>query len=88
MESGSGKGSYSAVDDILEKKIEDVVNLLGSTERGKSTLYEDILFIVERCLIKIALRRSEGVKTSAAAFLGINRNTLHKKMDQLSIKRD
>lgn len=74
-----------AVEIILEKKIEDIVNLLGSIEKGKSTLYGDVISLVERCLIKIALRRCENIKTSAASFLGINRNTLHKKIDQLSI---
>lgn len=77
---------YSVVEDILEKKIEDIVNLLGSIDKGKSTLHEDVMSMVERCLIKIALRRCDDVKTSAAGFLGINRNTLHKKMDELNIK--
>jgi DNA-binding protein Fis len=76
----------SAVEDILEKKIEDIVNLLGSMDKGKSTLYGDILSIVEKCLIKIALRKCDHIKTSAANFLGINRNTLHKKMEELGIK--
>ncbi len=79
------KSSHSAVEGILEKKIEDVVNFLGSTDGSKSRLYDDILAMVESCLIKIALKRSNNVKTSAAAFLGINRNTLHKKMEQLDI---
>jgi len=77
--------SCSVVEGILEKKIEDIVNFLGSTENSKSRLYDDILATVERCLIRIALKRSNNVKTSAATFLGINRNTLHKKMEQLDI---
>jgi DNA-binding protein Fis len=79
------KSSCSAVEGILEKKIEDVVNFLGSAENSKSRLYDDILATVERCLIRIALKRSNNVKTSAAMFLGINRNTLHKKMEKLDI---
>ena len=82
----NSKAPCSEIEDILEKKIEDIVNLLGSVGKGKSTLYEDILSMVERCLIKIALRKCGEVKTSAAVFLGINRNTLHKKIDQWSIK--
>ena len=31
-----GAKSSSAVEEILEKKIEDIVNLLGATERGKA----------------------------------------------------
>ncbi len=84
-ESRDRKDSCSAIEEILEKKIEDIVNILGSMDKGKSTLYDDVLTIVERCLIKIALRRCDNIKMSAAGFLGINRNTLHKKMDQLSL---
>lgn len=62
-----------------------MVNFLHSAENSKSQLYEEILALVERCLIKIALKRSNNVKTSAATFLGINRNTLHKKMEKLNI---
>jgi DNA-binding protein Fis len=85
-ESADDRVPYSVVEDILEKKIEDIVNLLSSIEKGKSTLYADVMSLVERCLLRIALRRCEGVKTSAAGFLGINRNTLHKKMEELNIK--
>jgi DNA-binding protein Fis len=79
------KNSCSAVEGILEQKIEDVVNFLHSAEGAKSRLHNEILAMVERCLIKIALKRSNNVKTSAATFLGINRNTLHQKMEKLDI---
>lgn len=79
------KNSCSALDGVLEQKLEDVVNFLHSAEGAKSQLYDEILAVVERCLIKIALKRSNNVKTSAAAFLGINRNTLHQKMEKLDI---
>jgi Fis family transcriptional regulator len=83
-----GAKSSSAVEEILEKKIEDIVNLLGATERGKSTLYEDVFTLVERCLFRIALKRCNHVQTSAAVFLGINRNTLHKKIVQLDLEEN
>lgn len=83
--SGEVKASSSAVEGIMEKRLEDMVNFLHSAEGSKSQLYDDILALVERCLIKIALKRSNNVKTSAAAFLGINRNTLHKKMEKFCI---
>ncbi len=80
------KPSCLAVEVLLEEKIEDVVNFLGSSEVSRSQLYDDILALVERCLIRIALKRTNNVKTSAAAFLGINRNTLRKKIDLLDIQ--
>jgi DNA-binding NtrC family response regulator len=42
--------------------------------------------MIERSLIKIAMRRSNNIKTSAADFLGININTLHNKINKLEIK--
>ncbi|HCX01005.1 MAG TPA: hypothetical protein DHO02_01005 [Syntrophaceae bacterium] len=44
--------------------------------------------IVEKGLFKIALRRSSYVKSTAAAFLGINRNTFTDKMAKLGIDCD
>ncbi len=73
------------VESVIEKTLEDLTLFLGTNDKAKSTLYGEIMEMVERSLIKIALRRSNNVKMSAAAFLGINRNTLHKKIEQLNI---
>jgi len=43
-------------------------------------VYDEVLSMVEKALIKIAMRRSNNIKTAAADFLGINRNTLHSKI--------
>lgn len=75
------------VEDIIGKELEDIVTLLCSVSTEKSKLYEEIISMVERGLIKIALKRSNNVKITAADFLGINRNTLHKKMGKLGINR-
>ncbi|GIW44445.1 MAG: acetoacetate metabolism regulatory protein AtoC [Candidatus Binatia bacterium] len=48
-------------------------------------LYSWMLQRVERPLIELALERTGGNQLRAAALLGINRNTLHKKMRQLHI---
>lgn len=77
--------SFTVVEDIIGEKLEDIVTLLCSTDTEKSRVYEDVLSMVERSLIRIALERSSNVKTAAANFLGINRNTLHKKIDKLGI---
>ena len=77
---------FPVVEDIIEEKLEDIVTLLCSTDTEKSRLHEEILSIFEKSMIKIALKRSNNVKTAAADFLGINRNTLHKKMGKLGIK--
>ena len=41
--------------------------------------------IVEKGLFKIALKRSNNVKSAAATYLGINRNTFQNKMEKLGI---
>jgi DNA-binding protein Fis len=49
-------------------------------------LFHDVISIVERILIKIALRKTNSVQVAAAQFLGINRNTLRKKIKDLKIE--
>jgi DNA-binding protein Fis len=76
---------YAAVEEIMEKKLEDIATILSSSGDRKSKLYEEVMNMVEKGLFKIALRRSNGVKSSAAVFLGINRNTFTDKMAKLGI---
>lgn len=76
------------VEGILEKKLEDITTVLASGLDGRSRLYEDVVAMVERSLFKIALRRSQFVKTAAAVYLGMNRNTFQKKMLKLGVSAD
>jgi DNA-binding protein Fis len=52
----------------------------------KSGLLDDIVALVEKILIQSALERVNYVQVAAAQLLGINRNTLRKKMKDLKIK--
>lgn len=79
---------FATVEDVMEKKLEDIATILFATVGGKSKLYEDVLTIVERSLFKIALRRSNNIKSAAATYLGINRNTFQNKMVKLGINGD
>ena len=76
---------YAAVEEIMEKKLEDIATILSSSGSRKSKLYEEVMNMVEKGLFKIALRRSNFVKSSAAVFLGVNRNTFTDKMAKLGI---
>ena len=80
--------SFPMVENIIERRLEEIVTILSTETNSKSALYEDILSMIERILIRIALKRSNNVKTAAAAFLGINRNTLHSKINKLHILSD
>ncbi len=50
-----------------------------------SGLYGQILAEVERPLIQVTLRHTSGNQIKAAAILGVNRNTLRKKIRELNI---
>jgi two-component system nitrogen regulation response regulator GlnG len=49
-------------------------------------LYDRVLAEVERPLIQQALTATKGNQIRAAAVLGINRNTLRKKIQTLGIR--
>jgi Fis family transcriptional regulator len=51
-----------------------------------TSIYEMVLRNIEKPMIETVLGRAEGNQTLAAEMLGINRNTLRKKMQQLRIK--
>jgi DNA-binding NtrC family response regulator len=50
-----------------------------------SKLYDYLVGGVERELIEQVMRQSDDVKVTAADRLGINRNTLHKKLEQFAV---
>ena len=62
----------------------------GMTLAGESAnnLYERIVPLVERELLQQVLRSCQGVQTKAAVRLGINRNTLHKKIEEFGLEAE
>ena len=51
-----------------------------------TSIYDMVLKNIEKPLIETVLGKAEGNQSLAAEMLGINRNTLRKKMQQLRIK--
>ncbi len=60
--------------------------LLDLDGEPPSGVYDMVLACVERPLIEKMLSYAEGNQTRAADFLGINRNTLRKKMARYGIQ--
>lgn len=85
QQSHKADSTLPGIDEVFEKKLEELVILLSSGKGSKSQVYNEILTLVERGLIRIALKRNKNVKSAAAAFLGIHRNTFQKKMTKLGI---
>jgi DNA-binding protein Fis len=83
-----GKTKTSLLDEILEEKVSEVLNKIDPDVESKTKMgvFDDIIAVVEKILIKSALERMGHVQTAAAQFLGINRNTLRKKIKDLKIK--
>ena len=54
-------------------------------QESAHAIYRQVLSQVERPLIETVLRRTAGNQIRAAALLGINRNTLRKKISDLAI---
>jgi len=68
---------------ILEKNLEDITAILCQPGMNKSRIYDEVLEMVDRSLLRISLRRTNQIKSAAASYLGINRNTLQKKLMKL-----
>ncbi len=50
------------------------------------SIYDMVISSVEKPLIEVVLHRVEGNQTQAAQLLGLNRNTLRKKIKAYGIK--
>ncbi|HZZ44731.1 MAG TPA: sigma 54-interacting transcriptional regulator [Tepidisphaeraceae bacterium] len=72
--------------ETLTKKLAD--QAIGEYEMREGEIYSLVLDQIEHALIERALNKCGGVKTKAADFLGINRNTLNKKVKDLGIEAD
>jgi two-component system nitrogen regulation response regulator GlnG len=79
-----GQGVTLSFESFLEEKLIDLVDRLGGLEQGD--IYAMVMQRVEKPLITLVLRKTEGNQVRAAGLLGINRNTLRKKIKELGIK--
>ena len=68
----------------LDKSIKQYVGVMD--EKNNGHLHELIIGGIEKPLVEIVLKETNGNQTQAANILGINRNTLRKKIVEYGIK--
>ncbi len=79
--------SNVTLEDYVESKFSEFVRAMKAS--SARSLYATLIRAVERPLIELALRETHGNQIQAAQLLGLNRNTLRKKISKckISIKR-
>ena len=84
--SGPPPAAAGTLEQLVEQKLAECVRGLG--RRESANLYDLLIGLVERPLLRAVLRETGGNQLRAAALLGINRNTLRKKLRQLGLTAD
>ncbi len=69
--------------ELMKAKVFNLINSVDEVHAGG--IYDIVIKKIEKPLIEATLEITKGNKKKAAAVLGINRNTLSKKMEELGI---
>ena len=66
----------------IEECVRESLEVYFKDLRGvePAAMYEMILRVVEKPLFDVVMQHAEGNQSRAAEWLGINRNTLHRKL--------
>ena len=76
----------ASLEEIIERKLVECVR--GLREHASANLYDLMVGLVEKPLLRAVLRETGGNQVRAAQILGINRNTLRKKLTEHGIDPD
>jgi two-component system nitrogen regulation response regulator GlnG len=79
----NGTGQNPGLEEYIELKLGEFVK--GMKSSSARNLYHMFISAVERPLIALALKETNGNQIQAAQLLGVNRNTLRKKITELRI---
>jgi Fis family transcriptional regulator len=72
--------SKDSIQDVVKKSLEKYFKDLG--EQHPTNVYEMVVFTVEKPILEAVMARACDNQSLAAEMLGINRNTLRKKLQQ------
>ena len=75
--------SKETIQEVVKKSLEKYFRDLG--EQHPSNVYDMVVLTVELPVLEAVMARAEGNQSLAAEMLGINRNTLRKKLQQHSL---
>ena len=75
----------SSIDDVVTKSLERYLKDLDGME--PQPIYEMVISAVERPMLEVIMRYAENNQVRASEMLGINRNTLRKKLQSHGIDR-
>ena len=78
-QSSGNKGTSASLDGLIRMRVADFVDKLDDSSNHIG-LYYRVIESVERPLVEETLRHVGGNQTKAGKLLGINRNTLRKKL--------
>ncbi len=72
--------SKDNIQEVVKKSLEKYFKDLG--EQEPSNVYDMVILTVEKPILEAVMARADGNQSQAADMLGINRNTLRKKLQQ------
>jgi two-component system, NtrC family, nitrogen regulation response regulator GlnG len=75
----SAANEGAPLNELIARRVVEMIDSNGSEARD---LYQKMVCEIERPLIELALERARGNQVHAARILGLNRNTLRKKITE------
>ncbi|HET7875075.1 MAG TPA: sigma-54 dependent transcriptional regulator [Methylomirabilota bacterium] len=79
-------GADASFEEIVERKMQECVR--GLRGHSQANLHALMVGLVEKPLLRAVMRETRGNQVRAAQLLGINRNTLRKKLKEHGIEPD
>jgi two-component system nitrogen regulation response regulator GlnG len=86
VSAAAGMAADGSLEEIIERKIAECVR--GLRGHGAANLHGLMVGLVEKPLLRAVMRETKGNQVRAAQLLGINRNTLRKKLKEHGIDPD